>query len=300
MDGILIVLKPIGMTSFDVVSYVRRKLRLKKVGHTGTLDPGATGVLVLCLEKATRIAEFLLEQDKEYRFEMTFGKATTTGDAYGTVTFQSEKVDVSEDQLREVLGRFVGEIIQIPPIVSAVHVQGRRLYELARKGIEATPPPRKVTVYRLDLLRFYPGDPPRALLHISCSKGTYVRRLCLDIGEALGCGAYASFMLRTRVGRFTLDQALTLEEVDELSERGDLQDHLLSMDEALLDLPAIQVSAAQRTLLIHGQPIPLWKVRWEGVGEERAIIRLRDEKGLLALARVKQGYLRPIKVLRGL
>ncbi|MDR5695211.1 MAG: tRNA pseudouridine(55) synthase TruB [Armatimonadota bacterium] len=299
MDGILLVVKPIGMTSFDVVSYIRRKLRLRKVGHTGTLDPGASGILVLCLEKATRIAEFLLEKDKEYRFEMTLGKATTTGDAYGDVTFQAERVNISESQLREVLGRFVGEIVQIPPMASAVHVQGKRLYELARKGVEATPPPRKVTIYRLELLKFYPEDPPRALLHIACSKGTYVRRLCLDIGEALGCGAYASFMLRTRIGRFTLDQALTLEEVDDLAARGEIQDHLLSMDEALLDLPAIQVSAAQRSLLIHGQPIPLWKVRWGGVDQERGIIRLRDERGLLALAMVKQGYLRPIKVLRG-
>lgn len=296
--GVAAIVKPVGMTSHDVVDAVRAIAGTRRVGHAGTLDPGASGVLVLAVGRATRIAEFLAEADKEYHVEMTFGRATDSGDAYGETVREVASPSVDAQQVLDVLPKFTGEIEQVPPMASAVHVGGRRLYDLARRGQVVAVPPRLVHVYRLELIEFMPLDPPQALLRVVCSKGTYVRRLCLDIGEAVGCGAHASFMVRTRVGRYTLDMALTLEEVRARAEAGLVADVLQSIDDALSDLPAVDLLPPQRQAVMHGQPLPLFKVAsWRQLLGARAV-RLRDAQGLVALARVEEGLLKPVKVLR--
>lgn len=299
MDGVLNVLKPPGMTSHDVVDAVRRLVGQRRVGHTGTLDPGAAGVLLLVLGRATRIAEFLSEADKAYRFEVTFGVATATGDAFGEVTSTADASGMSEEQLADLLPHFLGEIEQLPPMTSAVKVGGVPLYRRAHRGETVAVRPRRVRIHRLRSLRFWPGARPRALLEVECGKGTYVRALARDIGEMAGVGAHASFMLRLRVGRFSLGASLTLEELSGLQAEGRLGEALLSMDDALADLPAVQLLPAQRLSVLDGLPLPLFRVpNWQRLPRD-VPIRLRDHSGLIALARVEGGSLRPFKVLRG-
>lgn len=296
--GVLNVCKPVGMTSHDVVDAVRRLAGTRRVGHTGTLDPGASGVLILALEQATRIAEFLADADKEYRVEMTFGRSTDSGDIYGRTVQTSASVVLTAEQVAGVLPRFTGEIEQIPPMASAVHVGGRRLYELSRQGAVVEAPPRHVHIYDLTLREFFPGSPPRAMMHVACSKGTYIRRLCSDIGEALGCGAYASFMVRTRVGRYEVMSSATLEELQALAEQDRLGEAVLPMEEALAEFPAVDLLPPQRQAAINGQPIPLFRVaHWQRLVGAK-VVRLRDAGRLIALARVEEGLLKPFKVLR--
>lgn len=297
-SGVLNVLKPVGMTSHDVVDAVRRIIGVRRIGHGGTLDPGAAGVLVLVVGRATRIAEFIADADKAYRVEAVFGRATDSGDAYGQVLFDRGPMGLDRRRLEATLPQFTGTITQIPPMTSAVRVAGRRLYEHARRGTVVEVPPRQVRVFSLDLLEFMDADPPRAHLHVGCSKGTYIRRLCHDIGEALGCGAYAAFMVRTRVGRYALEDAFTLEELHDLGGAGRFAEALHSADEALADLPAVDLSPAQRQAVMSGQPLPLFKVaNWQALMQARAV-RLRDASGLVALARVDAGVLKPFRVLR--
>ncbi len=298
MDGILNVLKPPGMTSHDVVDAVRRLAGLKRVGHTGTLDPGAAGVLVCCLGRATRLSEFLMDADKEYRVELRLGIRTSTGDAYGEILPPPAGKPVTRAAFEGVLRKFTGEILQVPPMVSAIHHEGTRLYRLARRGEVVDIQPRRVTVYRIDVL-WVDREWTRALLHIGCGKGTYVRKLCADIGDALGVGGYAHFMVRTRAGQFTLAGASTLEELAALAREGALQDALATMDQAVSHLPAVDLPDRSVSDVLHGHPVPVWKVAAEALQEETPI-RLRSRRGaLIALARVEDGLLRPFKVLGG-
>ncbi len=298
LDGVINVCKPVGMTSHDVVDAVRPMARTRRVGHTGTLDPGASGVLVLALNRATRIAEFLADADKEYRAEITFGTSTDSGDVYGRTVRTGPTASLTGELVAAALPRFTGEILQIPPMASAVHVGGRRLYELARQGAIVDAPARTVRIHRLELKAFSPGSPPVAVLDVACSKGTYIRRLCSDLGDALGCGAYASFMVRTRVGRYDLTSSATLEELQSLTSESRLSEAVLPMDDALADLPAVDLLPPQRQAAMRGQPIPLFRVpQWQKlVGAD--VVRLRDAAGLVALARVEEGLLKPFKVLR--
>ena len=296
--GVLSICKPVGMTSHDVVDAVRRIVGTRRVGHTGTLDPGAAGVLVLVLGRATRVAEFIADADKEYRVEIVFGRSTDTGDAYGEIVREGAPARVGRDELTAVLHRFTGRIEQVPPMASAVHVGGRRLYEYARQGSTVEAPPREVHIFRIDILEVREGPPAGAWLHVVCSKGTYIRRLCTDIGEAIGSGAYAQFMVRTRVAAHHLDETLTLEEIDRLASSGDLTRALQPTDAALGDLPAVDLTPSQRQAVLHGQGLPLFKVAdWQALMQARAI-RLRDTQGLVAIGKVEQGVLRPFKVLR--
>ncbi|HXF83388.1 MAG TPA: tRNA pseudouridine(55) synthase TruB [bacterium] len=294
-DGVLNVLKPVGMTSHDVVDAVRRAAGTRRVGHTGTLDPGAAGVLVLAVGRATRLAEFIAESDKAYRVEVVFGRATDTGDAYGATLAEHSAAGLTGEQVASALERFVGEIEQVPPMASAVRYAGRRLYELRREGQTVEVPPRRVRVYQFELLEFWLRDgEARARLDVRCSKGTYIRGLCHELGAALGVGAHAAFMVRTRVGCYTLEDAHTLEEVATAGAAPLLR----PPDEALAELPAVALTAPQRQAVLHGQGVPLFKVPgWQQLIQAR-VVQLRDEHGLVALARVEQGVLRPFKVLR--
>jgi tRNA pseudouridine55 synthase len=297
--GVLNLLKPPGLTSHDVVDEVRRFADMRRIGHTGTLDPGACGVLVLCLGHATKIAEFLMDQPKAYRTEFTFGVTTESGDAYGTMTGDADASHLDQSALEHALAQFTGVIDQIPPMVSAVHHEGRRLYERARRGEVVEVAPRRVEITECRLLHFRPGSRPVALVHVECSKGTYVRALARDLGERLGVGAYASFVLRTRSGRFDLAQSLTLEEAGAAAAEGRLPTVLTTMDEALADLPAVELTPAQRHQILDGRPLPLFQVPGWSRLPVASPVRLRDSRGVLALARIEEGRLQPFRVLRG-
>lgn len=249
MDGVLNILKPPGMTSHDVVGYLRRVLKEKRVGHTGTLDPGVAGVLPICVGKATRLAEYVAGQGKAYRAEFTFGVATATQDAYGEVLESAPAGHLTEARLRAVLPRFTGDVMQVPPMVSAVKIGGKKLYELAREGREVERPARPVTISRLDLLEFRPGPRPLARLDVACSKGTYVRTLAFDIGAALGLPAHLSHLVRTASGPFRLADAVLLEELA----AGDPARHLLPPAAAVGHLPQIRLDAAAAAAVAHGR-----------------------------------------------
>jgi tRNA pseudouridine55 synthase len=315
VDGVLSVLKPPGMTSHDVVDAVRRLAGLRRVGHTGTLDPGASGVLVVCLGRATRLSEFLMDVDKEYRVELRLGLRTTTGDAYGEVLPPLEPAPARplgtgasrsgprdgagrRGTVEAVLRRFIGRILQVPPMVSAIHHEGERLYELARRGEVVDLQPRPIVVHRIDIVT-HDRDWTRLLLHVACGKGTYIRKLCADIGDALGCGGYAHFMVRTRTGTFGVEDARTIEELQALAAEGAVEGALISMDNALAHLPAVDLSDQSVSDVLHGHAVPVWKAGRTPPAEDTPV-RLRSRRGaLVALARVEQGQLRPFKVLAG-
>lgn len=257
MDGVLNLLKPPGMTSHDVVAYVRRMLGVRKAGHAGTLDPGAAGVLPVCLGRATRISEYLLGSDKVYRAVMVLGVTTDTQDAAGRVVTQADAAGVTRQDLEGVLQRFRGPIAQVPPMVSAAKHQGERLYRLARRGEHVDRPARRVTVFSLELAVWRPGRRASAVLDITCSKGTYVRTLCHDIGQALGCGAYLSFLVRLRHGPFGLAESFTLEELAAAVQAGTLGRLLLPMSRALEAVPEVVIGAEEARRLANGAaPLP--------------------------------------------
>lgn len=210
LNGVLLIDKPKEFTSFDVIAVVRRLTGQKKLGHTGTLDPNATGVLPILLGTATKTQDLILNHDKSYTAEFQLGKTTDTLDIWGTVTGECES-SVTEEQLRRVIPNFTGEIEQIPPMYSAIKIGGKKLYELARRGEEVERKPRPVTIYELEVVE--QTAPDAFTLRIRCSKGTYVRTLCHDIGRALGCGGCMSALRRTMAAGFTLADAVTLERV---------------------------------------------------------------------------------------
>jgi len=299
VHGVLNVLKPPGMTSHDVVDELRRLAGMRRIGHTGTLDPGACGVLVLCLGHATRIAEFLTERRKGYRTEFTLGVATDSGDAYGAVIGETDAAAVDHAAVAGTLAGFVGAIAQVPPMVSAVHKAGRRLYEHARRGEAVDVEPRQIEIYECRVLEFVPGPRARVLAHVECSKGTYVRALARDLGERLGVGAHASFVLRTHAGDFDLSDSLTLEEVASAARAGELPIHLMSADAALADLPVVDLTPTQRQQVLDGRPLPVFSVPGWRELPAATPIRLRDSRGLVAVARLEAGRLQPFRLIRG-
>lgn len=212
MDGFLILNKPKTWTSFDVVAKIRGKFKVKKVGHTGTLDPMATGVLILCLGKATKLAQELTGLDKEYVGEITLGATSNTDDAEGEIVENSNTRPVSINQIQEVLKDFVGEILQLPPQFSAKKVNGKRAYAVARKGGTVELKPVQIRINEIEILEY---QWPKLRLRIDCSKGTYIRSIARDVGEKLGVGGYLSALERTRVGDFKIQEAKTIEEVSE-------------------------------------------------------------------------------------
>ncbi|MFZ5639982.1 MAG: tRNA pseudouridine(55) synthase TruB [Bacillota bacterium] len=246
MDGIVNVLKPPGMTSHDVVNFIRHTLNIKKAGHTGTLDPGVAGVLPVCLGKATKVAQFITDSGKSYRAEITFGRTTSTHDKYGEVLAEADTSGLSAEKIAAVFDEFYGRILQVPPMTSAVRHQGKKLYELARQGLTVERQPRPVEIYGIKTVKVNLSDPvnPRALFDVNCSKGTYIRTLCHDVGERLGCGAFMSFLVRTGSGPFLLGQAVTLEEINQLAAAGRIGEAVFPIDAALQHLPFVYVKTA--------------------------------------------------------
>lgn len=286
MLGIVNVLKPPGMTSHDVVAYLRRLYGIRRVGHAGTLDPAAAGVLPVFIGAATRLIEYAQNYDKTYRAEITFGVATDTGDAEGRVIAQRDCTMPPLSVLEDCLASFVGEQWQVPPMYSAVKVAGRRLYELARTGQKVARQPRRITISELSL-RDVDQTHNRIVVDVTCSKGTYIRVLCADIGQKCGCPTVLSFLLRTRVGVFTLAEAATLEEV--ARERP-----LLPPETALAHWPAVTLRDEQVCNLRQGRAVPVADC---GSG----LTGVYDRAGrLVAVGRnTGNGMLTPVKVLRG-
>ncbi len=287
MNGFVNVLKPPGMTSHDVVNFIRRLLGIKKVGHTGTLDPGAAGVLLICLGAATRLSRFLAEEDKEYRAEITFGIATLSGDGFDEITSERDASGLREVDVRSALTHFRGIITQIPPMTSAIKLHGKKLYQLARAGLEVDRPGRVVHINSLEFISGYNwGTPhPRALLHLSCSKGTYVRSLCLDIGSRLGFGAHMSFLVRTAVGPYKISESLTLEEIRALIMKNTLVEKVINIDQALSALPAVLLKNGAIPAVLSGAKLypPGIKDLPRGLHEGDRV-RLIGPEGLLAVA----------------
>ncbi len=236
MDGIINILKPSEMTSHDIVSFVRKNFNMKKVGHTGTLDPNAAGVLPICIGKATRVAEYFNNFDKSYRGEVSLGTSTDTQDSYGVVLESSNK-EVSEEDINEVFNNFRGDIQQLPPMYSALKHNGRKLYELAREGKTIERKKRDITIYDIEILKNYNNK--RILFDVKCSKGTYVRTICNDIGAQLDTFGHMSFLMRTSVGNFNIENAYTLDEVEKLKQENKLESILLPLDTPLMNYQGI-------------------------------------------------------------
>lgn len=287
-DGVLNVNKPAGVTSHDVVAKVRGLLRESKVGHAGTLDPAATGVLPILVNRGTRIAEYLLEWDKEYRAVLRLGRTTDTQDATGTVLATRPLDGLTEERIRAAVARFRGRITQLPPMYSAVKVDGVPLYKSARAGRTVEREPRAVEVHEIDVLAIAGPD---VTLRVRCSKGTYVRTLCADIGEALGVGGHLWSLERTRVGPLAVDRALTLDEVGARMLAGRLSDNLLSLDAALGMMPAVVVDGPTAGRVRHGAAVPAGAARWApGPHGTPAVVRVKDTAGrLLAVGTVPIG-----------
>ncbi len=287
MNGIININKPLGMTSHDVVGRLRRILGIKKIGHTGTLDPDASGVLPMCIGRATKTADMLTAQNKQYIAEVTLGSATTTLDASGEVTETSE-VNVDEGDIQSVVTEFVGDIMQIPPMYSAIKIDGKRLYELAREGVEVERKPRPVTIEKIEILGIDLGN-KKFSMKVDCSKGTYIRTLCDDIGRRLGCLAHMSALIRTRSGRFCIDDAYTLDEVEKMAGEGDMS-FLVPIDKVFEELPKLILSSRRAKLMCNGV-----RISAQGIIDGEAY-RVYDESGsFLTISEAENGQLKILK-----
>lgn len=253
-EGVINIYKEKGYTSHDVVAKLRGILRQKKIGHTGTLDPDAEGVLLVCLGKATKLCDMLTERDKTYRAVMLLGRETDTQDTTGTTISEAPVPDgISEEEISQAVLSFQGEYAQVPPMYSALKVGGKKLYELAREGKEVERAARPVTIHHIEVESIVL---PRVVMTVSCSKGTYIRTLCHDIGIKLGYGACMESLLRTRVGRFGLESSLRLDEVERLRDEGALMSHVLPIDAMFDSYPALTVSKEGDRLVHNGNQFP--------------------------------------------
>ncbi len=252
ISGALVVDKPVGMTSHDVVQAIRNGTGLRRAGHTGTLDPRASGVLVILVGPAVRLSEYVSASDKRYQAIIRLGGTTDTFDAEGKFTPTKDPVNVTEAEFEEALKSFVGEIEQVPPAHSAVKVGGRKAYEMARKGEEVELEPRKITVHHLEVLEW---TPPEVVIDVHCSSGTYVRSLANDLGKKLGCGAYLVGLRRTKSGKFTLRDATPLRKLQEAFQAGNWYQYLIPAAEALADWPSVELNPDEVEGVRHGHRV---------------------------------------------
>ena len=277
ISGALVVDKPVGMTSHDVVQAIRNGTNLRRAGHTGTLDPRASGVLVILVGPAVRLSEYVSASDKRYQAIIRLGSSTDTFDAEGLVTPTKDPVSVTEAQFEEALKTFVGEIEQTPPPYSAVKVQGRKAYEMAREGEEVELAPRKITVHHLEVLEW---TPPEVVIDVHCSSGTYVRSLANDLGVMLGCGAYLVGLRRTKSGRFSLRDAVPLRKLQEAFTAGNWYQYLIPAAEALGDWTAVELSPDEVEGVRHGHRVKVvgepTETKVRGVSTQGELVALME------------------------
>lgn len=294
MNGVLNLLKPPAMTSSDVVFHVRRILGQKKVGHTGTLDPGAAGVLPVCIGRATKIADYIMHGNKEYIAEITFGMETDTQDSYGRVTHMSDG-DITREQLESILPDFIGKLLQKPPMYSAIKHEGKKLYELARKGIVVEKPPREIYVHELELIR---GMRKRFLLRVRCSKGTYIRSLCADIGRKLSVCAYMSFLMRTETCGFRVEDAYTLSEIEGLADNGGVEAAVQPIEQAISFLETLRCKPYLYRFLTTGTPVDLDKANLQVQDSTNYAVYCKDE--LIGIGKKAGNTLKIVSMLKEL
>jgi len=298
IDGVILVDKPTGISSNDTLQKVKRIFFAQKAGHTGALDPLATGMLPICFGEATKFSQFLLDSDKRYRVIAKLGERTNTSDSDGEVV-ETRPVKVDRGQLERCIAKFRGETDQIPSMYSALKYQGKPLYEYAREGIEVPRESRKITVYSIELLRF---EGVEVEMEVHCSKGTYIRTIVDDLGEMLGCGAHVTYLRRTGVSNYPYEQMVTLEQLEALLEQAREQDIaprelldplLMPMDSAVQDLPEVNMIPDLADMILHGQPVQVFGAPAEGVvrmtsGEEKTFIGVGeiDDDGKVAPKRL--------------
>lgn len=292
--GILPIYKPKGYTSHDIVDKIRQVMRQKRVGHTGTLDPEAEGVLPICIGQATRIVEYIQELPKRYRATMTLGIATNTEDQTGEVIEQKEvTLPILKEQIDRVFQTFLGEILQIPPMYSAVKIEGKRLYEWARQGKTVGRKSRKVMIYSLNCLGIQQGPYPKIVFDVVCSKGTYIRTLCVDIGKQMGYPAHLSHLVRTESRPFRLEDCYQLDQILALQTDQDKQEILYAIDEVLGQFPSVVIRDDDIKHIENGLPLVIEN------SFPLSCIRVYSESGkFCALYRYEGGIARPEKVFR--
>lgn len=277
IHGILNVYKEKGYTSHDVVAKLRGITGQRKIGHTGTLDPDAEGVLPVCLGRGTKLCDLLTDRDKTYETVLLLGRVTDTQDISGTVLENRDISGISEESVRAAIAGFVGGYEQIPPMYSALKVNGKKLYELAREGIEIERRARAVKIYGIDIISM---ELPRVKLRVQCSKGTYIRTLCHDIGMKLGCGGCMEELIRTRAGQFSLDGSLTLTEIAQRKQEGRLMDAVIPVDAVFEDYPRLIVRKEWEKTAKNGNPLPGKAfVHMDGADHCRGNVRIYDESG---------------------
>ncbi|KIL34892.1 pseudouridine synthase [Cohnella kolymensis] len=298
IEGVLAVWKPSGWTSHDVVAKVRGMLRIRRIGHTGTLDPAVTGVLPLCIGRATRLVEYLQEIPKTYEATLRFGIATDTEDLSGKVVEQRDASSLTEKQIVDAAYSFAGEIEQVPPMVSAVKVGGKRLYELARQGLTVDRAPRRVRIHEIKVLKVDANrEQPELTFSVTCSKGTYIRTLCVDIGRKLGVPAVMAELVRTESAGITRQLTVTLDEIPVLQEQGRLTDKVISADTLLTDLPAIVAEHAEAIHALQGKAIQAKRLQTPPAAE--GLCRLYRSDGIFLGLFTVDGNMetvRPVKV----
>ena len=295
MDGIINVYKEKGFTSHDVVAKLRGILHIKKIGHTGTLDPDAVGVLPVCIGKGTKLCDMITDTDKTYEAVMLLGISTDTQDISGNVLSKKD-VAVDEKTLIETIDSFVGEYKQIPPMYSAIKVNGRKLYQLAREGIEIERSPRDVYIRSIHINDMNLQDDELSVtMTVSCSKGTYIRTLCHDIGEKLGCGACMKSLSRTRVGRFYIDDSYTINQIAALNLKGELSSIVTPVD-SMFDYPEIRIKREYDKLLYNGNQLPLSAGKaLDGNTDDK--VRIYNESGeFIGIYSMDDSGYKPVKI----
>lgn len=295
MNGVINVYKEKGYTSHDVVARLRGILKQKKIGHTGTLDPEAEGVLPVCLGSGTKLCDMLTDKRKEYIAELVFGVTTDTQDMTGMILSEKE-VDITQEEAERAIQSFLGEYDQLPPMYSACKVNGKRLYELAREGKEVERKPRRVTIYELEILSL---KLPEVKFRVLCSKGTYIRTLCHDIGSKLGCGGTMKSLLRTQVERFSLEEAKKLSEIEALAKAGRVSDIVISVEEMFSQLPAVTVKEPYTKAVQNGNPLFLrqiiGKTGWVDGEQVRVYDSAKRFYGIYVF-QVMKGSFKPVKM----
>ena len=284
MDGIIVINKPEGRSSHDMVYFVRRLLGIKKVGHTGTLDPDATGVLPICIGKATKAADMLTASDKAYRAVMVFGMTTDTLDASGEVLTE-QPVDFSREDLEKVIDGFIGEVEQIPPMFSAIKKDGKKLYELARQGITVERKVRKVNIFDIKL-NWFDEKNGMAEIDVSCSKGTYIRTMCEDIGMKLGCGAYMNSLVRTKSAGFCIEESYTCDTLNEIKENGNIEETIIPVDKLFDEYEAVYLNDFLVRKVKNGI-----KIRKSGLSDGDFYRVYGENKEFLCISRYENGLL---------
>lgn len=276
-DGLLIVNKDKGPTSFDVVRRLRRITNTKRIGHTGTLDPFATGVLVFCLGKGTKIVQFIDDWEKEYIGKIKLGEETDSYDSFGKTEKRNSKFVCDEESIGEVVGSFKGEIWQTPPVFSAIKHKGKRLYQLAREGKRIGMKKRKVTIKNIEVLKI---KLPFVCIRVRCFKGTYIRSLGFDVGRRLGCGAHLFSLCRTRVGPYRLKDSFTQDRIEKIKEQGGVKKIIIPIEKALEDFPSLVVFEKFKTKIRHGQEIKAEDIKSiEKDFSENEKVVLKDDSG---------------------